>query len=85
MLPPGCDTLLDAPYTVVDAYGYALRFLTFEDLPEDERPDKSIWLNAEKLKAHFEIVNRERERKYSGKKDIEDPVDNDAASSLIVE
>lgn len=74
----------DCPHTLFEAVRSALVFLSFEELPKDERPDKRIWLNAEALKAHFERVERDRDAKAQGK-DIEDPVNNAAADLLIVE
>jgi hypothetical protein len=45
-----------------------------------------LWDRDEALVEHFERVNRERERKYGGGSGaIDDPVDNDAARSLIAE
>lgn len=63
----------------------ALTFLSFEELPEDEQPPKSIWLNGEKMREHFERVKKHRNEKYGGggNSSIEDPVDNDAAKNLI--
>lgn len=65
-------------------------FLSFDELPEDERPDKRIWLDGDALREWFAEVKRRREAKYGGKdsggwdKSIEDPVENEAARGLIV-
>lgn len=58
--------------------------LSWEELPSEERPPKSIWLDGKKLDAWFAKVNENRKRQAEGK-DIEDPVQNEAANSLIVE
>lgn len=74
----------DCPHALFEAIRSALVFLSFEELPKDERPDKRIWLNGAALKEHFERVERNRDAKAQGK-DIEDPVTNAAAAGLIVE
>lgn len=61
--------------------------LGWEELPKDERPPRRMWDDDKALVVHFERVEQDRERKYggSGSGPIDDPVDNPAASSLIVE
>lgn len=63
-------------------------YLAWEELPKDERPPKRIWLDGEDLQGWFKEVERRREEKYgkdsSGSSEIEDPVENDAARSLVV-
>lgn len=84
LLPDGIDTIHDLPYVLHGAISLTLRFLQFDELEEKEMPAKSIWLNPEALHDHFAQVKRDRERKYSSKGDIEDPVDNEAVKGLIV-
>lgn len=87
LLPPGVETLRDMPHPVFSATRQALIFLSFEELPEDETPRKSIWNDGEALKEHFDRVKVDRKRKYGGdsSSDIEDPVQNEAARALIVD
>lgn len=66
-------------------------FLSFDELPKDERPPKRIWLDGDSLREWFADVERKREAKWSGgsskggwDKSIEDPVENEAAKGLIV-
>lgn len=65
-----------------------MMILTFDELDRDERPPRRIWLDAERLGEWFKEVERKRKAKYGGKggedRSIEDPVDNEAARSLIV-
>jgi hypothetical protein len=88
LLPPGVHGLLDCPYTVFDAIRLGHIFLSFDELPKEERPGKEIWLDGPALTEWFEDVERKREAKYSGgsgwDKSIEDPIDNEAAKGLIV-
>lgn len=60
-------------------------FLSFDELPEDERPPRRIWLDGDAMKNWMDEVKRKREAKAKGKdREIEDPVQNDAASMLVV-
>lgn len=57
-------------------------------MPNDERPPRAIWLQPKKINDHFEAVKKRREEKYGSPgedKSIEDPVENEAARSLIVQ
>lgn len=60
--------------------------LSWEELPEEERPPKRIWLDDERLNAFFQEVRRRRKQEASGERaPIEDPVQNEAARLLIAE
>lgn len=63
-------------------------YLSWDELPKDERPPRRIWHDGEKLQEWFELVNKRREEKFGGKggmdRSIEDPVENEAAKGLIV-
>jgi hypothetical protein len=85
LLPEG-TTLKDAPHSLFDAIRQALIFLGFQDLPNEERPDRKIWHNADALKEHFEAVKKRWEEKMDpdGKGEVEDPVDNAAAKGLLI-
>jgi len=85
LLPDGIDDVRDIPHLLFNAIRRALVFLSFSDLPQDEQPPHRIWLDDEALNSHFERVKRERDAKYGtgGKGAIEDPVENQAAASLI--
>lgn len=86
LLPDGFTDLRDVPHTFFEALRTAILILSFDELPRDERPPRRIWLSGEKLTGWFEDVERKRDEKYGGKDGpgpIEDPVDNEAARSLI--
>lgn len=86
LLPEGVSDMKDAPFTWFDAVKIALTILSFDELASDERPPRRMWLNGDQLKEWFDGVKRRREAKYgSASKPIEDPVDNAAAASLLVE
>jgi hypothetical protein len=76
----------DCPHVLFEAIRVALLIISFDELERDERPPRRIWLDREKLAAWFKDVERRRTEKYGGKGPgaIEDPVNNEAARSLIV-
>lgn len=47
----------------------ALNFLKLEELPDDERPKRAIWLESDLMREHFRKVEQIRERKMKGEKD----------------
>lgn len=59
-----------------DAIRNALGWLTFDELPRDERPPRNIWTDGKRLSAHFRAVERRREEKYGGSQsDVSDQID----------
>jgi hypothetical protein len=84
LFPPGVTDLLDVPHTIFRAIHHALDVLTWREnlLRGEEEPPKRIWLDPEKLREYFEDLDAARQRQDRSA-DIEDPVDNDAASLLI--
>jgi hypothetical protein len=89
LLPAGIDDARDIPHVLFRAIRNALVFLSFDELPDDERPPQRIWNDDDALKAWFDEVKRRRDEKYGGEKagpgPIEDPVENAAAKSLLVD
>jgi hypothetical protein len=89
--PAGVDHLSELPWNFFHAVRLAQVYLSFEELPDDERPKRRIWDDPEALKAHFKWVKAERERKYktgggSSSSDDEDaePKHNNLARDLVV-
>jgi len=66
LLPPGIDNLIDMPFHLHRAVVAALGFLGFEELPQDERPPKRIWLDGNKLNAWFNDVRARRKAEMEG-------------------
>jgi hypothetical protein len=89
LLPDGVESLHDLPYTIQEAVTMALFFLSFEELPSDETPPKSIWFNGKELKKWWKAVKRKRRQEAGLKdddmdKDIDGPVEyNEAVKDLI--
>jgi len=86
LLPEGIDDLRDCPHPLFEAIRVALMVLGFDELEDNERPPKRIWLDGQRLQEWFKDVRRKRREKYDpkGGGEIEDPVQNEAARSLIV-
>lgn len=90
LLPPGVSSVRDLPFTVFEAVREALTFISFDELPEDERPPRRMWNDRRALSRWFRRVRAMRKQKYGGGDDddawdkpIEDPVRNEAARDLI--
>lgn len=66
LFPPGVERLIDMPFTIHQAILAAMQFISFGELPKEERPPKSIWLNGPKLEAWFVEVERLREDRMNG-------------------
>lgn len=85
LLPGWCRDLMDAPFLLFDAIRTALVFLSFDELPDNERPPKRIWLDGEKLNDWFRQVKRNRDREMKGEStDDGDYEQNAAAEALLV-
>lgn len=85
LFPEGISRLDDLPHTLFGLINRTLLTLSWEELPEDERPPKRIWTDNEKLNSWFEDVRRKREAEMKGdswNKAIDDPVDNDLTAGL---
>lgn len=83
LLPDGIRSLRDAPYPLFRAVRIGLQYLSFEDLPEEDVPPRSIWTDFDALKDWFDEVRRRQKERLSGK-EIEDPQRNSALDFLIV-
>lgn len=57
-------------------------FLSFDELPDNERPPRRIWTDGEKLNDWFARVKRNREDEMKGHA-IEDPVENELAAEML--
>lgn len=85
--PPGVTHAADLPHTFHRMLERSLAVLRWqENAWKDEYiPPRRIWLDDEKLNDFFAWARKEQEREMKGdKKPIEDPVQNDAAGSLVV-
>jgi hypothetical protein len=67
LYPHGIERAYDLPYTVHNAIMAALGFLSFEELPEKERPPKRIWLNSDAMEEWWADVKAMRKAEMEGK------------------
>jgi hypothetical protein len=86
LFPAGITALTDLPYTLHEAIVRALLYLSWEELPKEDRPPRKMWLDADELGAWFKAVERRRDEQYgthNSSSGIEDPVENAAAKDLV--
>lgn len=88
VLPEGIDSVAELPHTIFTAMTLGLMYLGWEELPRDERPPRLIWTDMDKLKIHFDAVDKRRKADTDPRADlsdraIEDPRSNEVA--LIAE
>lgn len=78
LFPPGITQLADLPHHLGDAISKGLAFISFDELPSDEKPPRKIWLDEEQLSEWFDQVAKRRDEKYGtdSSKEIDDPVQN---------
>lgn len=86
IFPDGITTIHDLPYTYFDAIRTALSFLSFDELPKDERPKRDIWMEPDLLKEHFKAVERRREEKFgksNSSSEIDGPVSENDTEAIL--
>lgn len=66
LFPEGIDRLDDLPWTFQTAITTGLAYLSFEELPKDERPPKRIWDRPDEMTAWWKMIERQRDEKYGG-------------------
>lgn len=71
-LYPGRDPR-EAPWYLAAAVNHALAVLSWMELPDDQQPPESIWLNPKALNEHFErVTERIKGEGRGGMEPIED-------------
>lgn len=83
LFPPGITRLYDLPFTVFNAIRLALYFLSFEELPEKERPPKAIWLDEERMQSWWNEVKANREAEGKGEGDMSSMPQNDLLKEVF--
>lgn len=84
LFPVGVERLSDLPYTIHNAILMALGFLSYEELPEKERPPKAIWLDEKKLKEWWAEINRIRKAEMEGHGEQGDMQQNALKDRLLI-
>lgn len=85
LFPPGITRLTDLPFTISNAILGALGFLSFDELPEEEKPPKRIWLDAKKMKAWWAEVKRVRKAREDGHGDQSTMTKGTLAAEMFLE
>jgi hypothetical protein len=83
LFPPGITRLIDLPFTIHNAIFAALGFLSFDELPEEERPPERIWLDPDRMKAWWDDIKRARKAKAEGHGDYSSMEKNALADQLL--
>lgn len=84
LFPTGVHSLVDAPHVFVQALSQALYYLSFENLPEHERPPKAIWLDSDKMESFSAMVQENRAAGRHGF-DLAGMPQNEHAKTLLAE
>lgn len=84
LLPTGVRSLADAPHVFVEAVRMGLYFLGFSEMPEEERPPRYIWLDTERMNAHWAIVQENRAAGRAGF-DLSSMPQNEYAKQLLAQ
>jgi hypothetical protein len=89
LLPEGVTSLYDLPYSIFEAVRIGLVFTSWDELPKEEKPPKSIWFDSAELRKHWKAVERMREQKFSGKGDGSDirdqPIDGPTERNAMMD
>jgi hypothetical protein len=84
LFPEGVTKLADLPYTIFNLIGNSLYFVSFDELPKEERPKKSIWLDNDRMEEHWKSVEALRRDKMSGRGDTSEMPKNALIDQLVV-
>jgi len=84
LFPPGVERIDELPAQLFEAIRVSMIYLSFEELPEEDRPPKKIWDDSAKLKLHFQQVKEKRKRQSDpdAAAPIEEPVQNDLTKHI---
>jgi hypothetical protein len=84
LFPEGVTKLVDLPYTIFNLISNSLYFVSFDELPKEERPKKSIWMDSELMEEHWRAVEAMRKDKTEGRADTSQMPRNALIDELIV-
>lgn len=83
LFPDGIDDLRELPHNVFENIQHAMFYLSFEELPEEERPPKRIWRDSDRLKEWFAEVKRLRAAAVNPDSAIADrPIDDPKSNEV---
>lgn len=85
LLPAGITSMTDMPAPLHDAITAGLQFVSFDELPKDERPPKKLWWDQDEMRAWWAAVDRMRDEKYGGSGDKPAPGTTEERNALTKE
>lgn len=84
LFPEGVTKLAELPFTIFNLIANSLYFVSFDELPKEERPPKSIWLDGGRMEAHWDAVEAKRRDKDQGRGDTSQMPKNSLIDQLVV-
>jgi hypothetical protein len=85
IFPDGIQRLDELPHTLHTAILVGYHFIGFDELPDDERPPKRIWFDADEMRSWWSFVKRKREAEVKGESaESSHGQQNQAVKELIV-
>jgi len=85
LLPPGVEDIREMPGQHFDLIRRSMIFLGFEEMPEEDRPPRKIWLDDKELVAHFDRLKEKRKAEAGGDTVSTDMTENSLAKDMIIE
>jgi hypothetical protein len=84
LFPEGVTRLIDLPFTIFNLISNALVFISYEELPKEERPRKAIWFDKDRMDEHWRMVEAMREEKMKGHGETSRMPRNSLIDQLVV-
>lgn len=84
LLPQGITDIREMPASHFDLIRRSMIFLSFEEMPEEDRPPRKIWLDDVKLVAHFDRLKEKRKTEAGGDTVPGDMQENPLAKEMVV-
>lgn len=86
LMPPGITDLREMPATHFDLIRRSMIFLGFEEMPQEDRPPRKIWMDDKLLVEHFNRLREKRSAEAGGDSVSREPMEqNSLAKEMIVE
>lgn len=85
LFPPGIEDIRDLPATHFDLIRRSMIYLGFEEMPQEDRPPRKIWLDDKRLVEHFDRLKEKRKAEAGGDSVPSEPMqENSLAKEMIV-
>lgn len=84
LFPEGVTRLADLPFTIFNLIANSLFFVSFDEMPKEDRPPKSIWLDSDRMEQHWAALDAKRRDKEQGRADTSKMPRNALIDQLVV-